>query len=251
MKFEEKLMELRRSRGWSQEELGGRLGVTRQTVSKWELGQTTPDMDKLVEMSTLLDIGLDELLDTPYRRGEGDRLSRRWHFEYKSRRKLFGLPLVHIHVGGGLYRARGIVAIGMTATGLLSVGLLSVGLLSFGVASLGLLAVGAFALGGVAVGAVAVGLLAVGAIAVGLLAVGALSIGLYAVGGCAAASRVALGGWASAPVAIGERVNGTIVFPTDNHLRGAPPEAVREAILREFPHTFRWIADLFAALVRP
>ncbi len=36
--FAEKMMELRRSKGWSQEQLGEKLGVTRQTVSKWELG---------------------------------------------------------------------------------------------------------------------------------------------------------------------------------------------------------------------
>lgn len=38
MEFSEKLMELRKQKGWSQEELGNRLNVTRQTVSKWELG---------------------------------------------------------------------------------------------------------------------------------------------------------------------------------------------------------------------
>lgn len=38
MEFREQLMRLRKSRGWSQEELGARVGVTRQTVSKWELG---------------------------------------------------------------------------------------------------------------------------------------------------------------------------------------------------------------------
>ena len=53
MKFNEKLIELRKKEGLSQEELGYKLNVTRQTVSKWELGQTTPEMDKLVEMSKL------------------------------------------------------------------------------------------------------------------------------------------------------------------------------------------------------
>ena len=39
MKFEEKLMKLRKEKGWSQEELAEKLNVTRQTISKWELGQ--------------------------------------------------------------------------------------------------------------------------------------------------------------------------------------------------------------------
>ena len=41
MNFAEHLMLLRKQRGWSQEELGNQINVTRQTVSKWELGQST------------------------------------------------------------------------------------------------------------------------------------------------------------------------------------------------------------------
>lgn len=62
MKFNEKLIELRKKEGLSQEELGYKLNVTRQTVSKWELGQTTPEMDKLVEMSKIFNISVDELI---------------------------------------------------------------------------------------------------------------------------------------------------------------------------------------------
>ena len=61
MKFNEKLIKLRRQSGLSQEELGYKLNVTRQTVSKWELGQTTPEMDKLVSLSKVYGITLDEL----------------------------------------------------------------------------------------------------------------------------------------------------------------------------------------------
>lgn len=63
MKFNEKLIELRRKKGLSQEELGYKLNVTRQTVSKWELGQTTPEMDKLIEISKEFDISIDELIN--------------------------------------------------------------------------------------------------------------------------------------------------------------------------------------------
>lgn len=61
MKFNEKLIQLRKKKGLSQEELGYKLNVTRQTVSKWELGQTTPEMDKLVELSKIYGVTIDEL----------------------------------------------------------------------------------------------------------------------------------------------------------------------------------------------
>lgn len=63
MKFNEKLIELRKKAGFPQEELGYKLNVTRQTVSKWELGQTTPEMDKLLDMSKLFNITVDELIN--------------------------------------------------------------------------------------------------------------------------------------------------------------------------------------------
>ena len=61
MKFSEKLLSLRKQKGLSQEDLADKLNVTRQTVSKWELDQTVPDMNKLVEISKLFEISLDEL----------------------------------------------------------------------------------------------------------------------------------------------------------------------------------------------
>ena len=62
MEFENRLYELRKQKGLSQEELASRLDVTRQTVSKWELGDSTPDMDKLVLLGELFGISLDELV---------------------------------------------------------------------------------------------------------------------------------------------------------------------------------------------
>ena len=63
MKFSEKLMNLRKSKGWSQDEFAQQIGVTRQTVSKWELDQTVPDMNKLIEISKVFGISLDELVN--------------------------------------------------------------------------------------------------------------------------------------------------------------------------------------------
>ena len=62
MKFNEKLIKLRKEAGLSQEELGNRLNVARQTVSKWELGETTPEMDKLIKISEIFNITLDSLI---------------------------------------------------------------------------------------------------------------------------------------------------------------------------------------------
>ena len=62
MKFNEKLVMLRKQHNLSQEQVAEKLGVARQTVSKWELGETTPEMDKLIIMSELYNITLDELM---------------------------------------------------------------------------------------------------------------------------------------------------------------------------------------------
>lgn len=62
MKFNEKLIELRKAKGLSQEELGNELGVSRQTISKWELGQSYPDFQKLVILSDFFNISLDKLI---------------------------------------------------------------------------------------------------------------------------------------------------------------------------------------------
>ena len=62
MEFNNKLYELRKQKGFSQEELANRLNVSRQTVSKWEVGESTPDMEKLVAISDLFGVSLDELV---------------------------------------------------------------------------------------------------------------------------------------------------------------------------------------------
>ena len=53
MKFSENLIRLRKARGLSQEDIGNELNVARQTISKWENGETSPDLQKLTELSDL------------------------------------------------------------------------------------------------------------------------------------------------------------------------------------------------------
>lgn len=62
MEFNNRLYQLRKQKGFSQEELANRLNVSRQTVSKWEVGDSTPDMEKLVAISDLFDVSLDMLI---------------------------------------------------------------------------------------------------------------------------------------------------------------------------------------------
>ena len=62
MEFNNKLYSLRKQKGLSQEELANRLNVSRQTISKWEVGDSTPDLESLVAISSLFEISLDELV---------------------------------------------------------------------------------------------------------------------------------------------------------------------------------------------
>ena len=58
----DKIIENRKKNGWSQEELAEKLGVSRQSVSKWESAMATPDMKRIVQMSELFGVSTDYLL---------------------------------------------------------------------------------------------------------------------------------------------------------------------------------------------
>ena len=62
MRFEEKIVELRKQKGLSQEELAEQLGVSRQAVSRWELGQTLPDIPNLLQLCELFGVSADYLV---------------------------------------------------------------------------------------------------------------------------------------------------------------------------------------------
>lgn len=61
MNFGKKIQNLRKREGLTQEELAEKIGVTRQTISKWELGETSPDLNLLDKISKCFGISLDEL----------------------------------------------------------------------------------------------------------------------------------------------------------------------------------------------
>ena len=63
MKLGENILKLRKQNGLSQEQLGDQVGVTRQTISNWELGETAPNPEQLKSLSKVLNVSIDELLD--------------------------------------------------------------------------------------------------------------------------------------------------------------------------------------------
>ena len=63
MKLGEKILEYRKKKGLSQEQLAEKIDVTRQTISNWELGETSPNPEQLKKLSSELNVSIDELLD--------------------------------------------------------------------------------------------------------------------------------------------------------------------------------------------
>ena len=63
MKFGDKLIQLRKKNGLSQEDLAEKLGVSRQSVSKWESNNTYPETDKIIQIANLFDCSMDDLIN--------------------------------------------------------------------------------------------------------------------------------------------------------------------------------------------
>ena len=62
MLLSEKIMNLRKKSGWSQEELAEQLDISRQSVSKWEVNQALPQIDKVLQLCEIFGVSTDELL---------------------------------------------------------------------------------------------------------------------------------------------------------------------------------------------
>ena len=224
------------------------VGASRQALSKWEAGQSRPELDKLLALSDIFSVTMDSLVRPGGPEPQPDppaSPSLGWWYhgpviEYKSARTLRGLPLVHINLGPGKRRARGVLAVGNVATGLVSVGFVARGGLSLGILSLGVLSIGPLA----------VGLLAVGALALGVASVGAVAIGLFAVGGCAVASHVAIGDVARGHVAVGRDVRGafTLADPAFSSRRTLTAEQVHRLIRSAYPQLLDWLVGLLTAM---
>ena len=256
MLFHDKLQKLRKGKGLSQEALAEMLDVSRQAVSKWESGQTYPETEKMMVLTDIFGVTLDSLMKDGELKSDSQNTSsapfwqtRGSYFEYKSKRTFRGLPLVHVNIGFGMKKAKGVIAIGNIAQGIISIGLLSMGLLSIGLLSIGLVGVGTFALGLLlAIGAISIGGISIGAVAIGIFTLGAVSVGVYSIGAVAVASRVAVGDHAYAPIAVGRIAKGAQTFIDTSGGRSVNfaminGDEVRQAIVTEFPGTWNRIVN--------
>lgn len=151
-----KLSRLRKENNYTQEQLAEILGVSRQSISKWESDISYPETDKLIHLSNLFGCSLDYLLK------ENDE-SNDYYFNR------------------------------MLSMGIISLGMLSISLIALGMMSLGVLAVGCFALGIFSVGAISVGIIALGGVSVGKFAVGGVAMGKYLAYGGNAKAMIAIG----------------------------------------------------------
>ncbi len=103
MKLYERIQMLRKKAGWSQEKLAEKLGVSRQTISKWENGAANPGMDRLQDLADALDITMAELLGTDAQATEDERIAE-YEEEIRGLKKKKSSPhsiySVHLHSSG-------------------------------------------------------------------------------------------------------------------------------------------------------
>ena len=62
MQINKRIFELRKERGWSQDQLAEKVNVSRQSISKWESAQTLPEIEKVIELSKIFQVTTDYLL---------------------------------------------------------------------------------------------------------------------------------------------------------------------------------------------
>ena len=264
MKTGEKIAKMRKENNYTQEQLADLLGVSRQSVSKYESGLTYPETDKLIRLSELFGCTVDYLLKDNAEepevcvsensaenglKNETDNYCKtfftQWiNFERKSEKLVFGIPLWHIGKNAkGVFaiglKAQGIVSFGFLSIGLLSFGLCSIGVLSFGLLALGLLAAGCFSFGGLALGAISVGIIACGAVAIGEFSLGALAIGHY----------IAYGDHAYGMFAFGDtKVSGDI-FEKLGELTSIEKQKLMEEMVKKIPKVYQWIVEIVVKLL--
>ena len=264
MTLGEKLSKLRKEYNYTQEQLADILGVSRQSISKWESDIAYPETEKLIELGKLFECSMDFLLKEDVAEKQGlqptekeslwDKLKLQIH-ERKSEKMIFGMPLYHIGRNAhGFFaiglKARGVFSLGLMSRGVFSFGLLSLGVVSIGLLSLGLISAGVFSAGLLAVGSIALGLFAAGAISVGLISFGALSIGCFSTGALAVGKYAAVGDHAHAMIAIGQTVADGSVYSNIGDLTTADIPTVVEWLDANVPAWLGWAKGIFKFFIQ-
>ena len=254
MTLGEKIAKQRKELNFTQEQLADILGVSRQSISKWESDIAYPETDKLIELGKLFDCSMDYLLKEDVTEKKSslpketetfwDKFKKQFH-ERKSDKMVCGLPLYHIGRNAhGFFavglKARGVFSIGLMSRGIFSLGFLSLGIISIGLLSLGLISAGTFSLGLLAVGTIALGLIAAGAISVGIISFGALSVGCFSSGALAIGKYVAVGDHAHAMITIGQTVADGSVYSHIGDLTTADVSKVVEWLDSNVPSWLGW-----------
>jgi len=264
MTLGEKLSRLRKELNYTQEQLADILGVTRQSISKWESDIAYPETDKLIKMGKLFECSMDYLLNEDITEKQGIEpketetfwgVFKKLFHERKSEKKLFGMPLYHIGKNAhGFFaiglKARGVFSIGLMSRGIISLGMLSLGVISIGLLSLGLISAGVFSAGLLAVGSIALGLFAAGAISVGLISFGALSVGCFSTGALAIGKYAAVGDHAYAMLAIGKSVAEGSVYSHIGEPATADIATVVEWLDVNVPSWLWWAKGIFKFFIK-
>jgi transcriptional regulator with XRE-family HTH domain len=266
MTLGEKIAKQRKVQNLTQEQLAQLLGVSRQTISKWESNIAYPETDKLIRLGNIFHCSMDYLLKDEVTKADGTvqapevpvleqihTIIQKQCRERKSEKQLCGMPLYHIGRNArGFFaiglKARGVFAIGLRAKGVVSLGMLSMGILSIGLLSLGLLAFGTFSLGLIALGAIALGLFAVGAVSIGVVSIGALSVGCFSGGAAAYGKYMAVGDYAQAAIAIGKTEAVGSVYGHVGQTSNADLDLIHSWLAIHVPSYLAWAKELFQLL---
>lgn len=253
MTIGEKISRLRKENNYTQEQLAERMGVSRQSVSKWESNIAYPETEKLIQLSELFGCTTDYLLKEdelePQPKAKGNDFLQEItgkikRFDKKSKRTFCGLPLWHIGKS-----AKGIIAIGFKAQGIISIGLLSIGLISIGFLSIGLLALGTIAIGLISAACFAIGGLAVGAISLGIISIGAIAIGEFSIGALAVGHYFAYGDYASGMIACGGSNAIGSEFQKVGELTISDKEQIRAVMQDIVPSIYQWITFFIQGII--
>lgn len=265
MTFGDRLAKLRRDSNYTQEQLADVLGVSRQSVSKWESDLAYPETDKLVKLCEMFNCSSDYLLlngsnkqnaasDVIQEQADDEILPPKIK-ERKSKKTLWGLPLWHVAknargiIAVGV-KAQGIIAVGVRACGVMSVGVLSLGVFSCGTLSLGLLfSVGLLSAALFSVGTVSAGIFAVGAVSIGMFSLGAVAIGDVSVGAFSVGRYVAIGANARGAIAVGGRKAVGEIFCHVGRMTDEVKQQVKLLIDQNVPSYLKWAGAIIKSML--